>query len=161
MSTPTGIKRVAVLCILQHQQQYLLLERLKAPNAGIYTPVGGKIDPFETPKQAAIREVFEETGLTVNEVHFCGILTETSPTNYNWISYVYKAAIAWQQPPTCNEGTLHWVHETELNTVPTPTTDAHIYHYVQQQQKFILDAVYDADLNLIAFQELIHHSNLL
>jgi 8-oxo-dGTP diphosphatase len=160
MSIPAGIKRVAVLCILQHQQQYLLLERLKAPNAGMYTPVGGKIDPFETPDQAAIREVFEETGLTVNEVHFCGILTETSPTNYNWVSYVFKAAIHWQPAPACNEGTLHWVHETHVANIPTPTTDAHIYKYVQQQQPFILDAVYDDQLNLITFRELIHGTNL-
>ena len=33
---------------------------------GVYGPPGGHVDPGETPKQAAVRETFEESGLTVN-----------------------------------------------------------------------------------------------
>jgi 8-oxo-dGTP diphosphatase len=39
----------------------MLLRRLKEPHRDNYTPVG-KIEPFENPLDAVIRETFEETG---------------------------------------------------------------------------------------------------
>ena len=43
----------------------MLLKRFKTPNKGLYTPVGGKLEPHESPLNAAIRETFEETGINV------------------------------------------------------------------------------------------------
>ena len=51
---PEGIKRVAVFCIIRSGDQYLLLKRAKTPNQGKFVPVGGKIDPYESPIQAVI-----------------------------------------------------------------------------------------------------------
>ncbi len=51
---PFGLKRTATLCILRNDNNCLLLKRLREP------PVGGKLDPFESPLNAAIRETFEE-----------------------------------------------------------------------------------------------------
>ena len=34
----------------------------------MYTPVGGKIDPYESPYDAAIRETFEETVIKVDKM---------------------------------------------------------------------------------------------
>jgi len=65
MTIPEGLKKTAVLCVLKHGENFLLLKRLKEPNKDSYTPVGGKLDPFESPIKAAIRETWEETGLTV------------------------------------------------------------------------------------------------
>ena len=62
MKIPTGLKKSAVLCVLKNQDSFLLLKRLKEPNKELYTPVGGKLDPFENPNQTAIRETREETG---------------------------------------------------------------------------------------------------
>ncbi|MBK8349386.1 MAG: NUDIX domain-containing protein [Saprospiraceae bacterium] len=49
------MKRVAVFCIIKSGDQYLLLKRAKVPNQGKFVPVGGKIDPYESPLQAVIR----------------------------------------------------------------------------------------------------------
>lgn len=149
----TGLKRPAVLCILHSAQAMLLIRRNKEPNLGKYVPVGGHIDPYESPRDAAIREVQEETGLAVDEVRFCGVLVETSPTVYNWISFVYAAEIERFEPPTCREGNLEWVEVAQLEGLPTPATDGHIYRLVAEGRRFVLDAAFDAELNLLILQD--------
>jgi 8-oxo-dGTP diphosphatase len=155
-----GLKKVAVICILKHQDIFLLLERLKEPNKDSFTPLGGKIDPFETPLDTAKRETWEESGIVVEDIDFCGILTETSPTKYNWTSYVYMAETDYQEAPECNEGILKWINADEIVNIPTPKTDWHIYEYALKKQKFIFDAVYDIDLCLLEMSELIENRKL-
>ena len=73
-------KKIASLCVIKNKSKFLLLKRINEPNIGKYVPVGGKLKDHETPKKAAKREIFEETGLKFNKLEFCGVLTETSPT---------------------------------------------------------------------------------
>jgi 8-oxo-dGTP diphosphatase len=51
--------------------QVLLCRRGKPPNLGTWTLPGGAQDIGETTEEAARRELMEETGLTVGELHFC------------------------------------------------------------------------------------------
>lgn len=155
MYVQEGQKQVAVLCVLRHNDSYLLLKRLKDPNKDTYTPVGGKLDPYEDPGRAAIRETLEETGIEVRSLAYCGVLVETSPTRYNWVSMVYLADIERVVPPPCNEGTLEWIGPEGLLQVPTPATDRYIYQFITQSRPFALNAVYDAHLNLLSLHELI------
>ena len=150
---PTGLKKAATLCILKNEDSFLLLKRLKEPNKDMYTPLGGKLDPFESPLQSAIRETWEEAGIKLDSMQFCGILTETSPLSYNWINYVYLAEIEEKAPPLCNEGTLEWIHFDSLLQVPTPKTDWHIYRMILEGKKFVLTAEYDENLDLIQMHE--------
>jgi 8-oxo-dGTP diphosphatase len=145
----TGHKRAAVFCIIKSGRRYLLLQRAKQPNQGKFVPVGGKIDPFETPHDAVVREVWEETGLRISYPEFCGVLTETSPVDYNWISFIYKVDIEFVAAPPCDEGELFWFEEDELKTIDTPPTDWYIYQYIAAGQKFVLNAEYDDQMNLI------------
>lgn len=143
-----GIKKVATICVLKNGDHFLLLKRAKEPNKGLYTPLGGKLDPFETPLNAAIRETWEESGIKVNNMEFRGILTETSPVDYNWISYVYLAEIEKQTTAESDEGTLEWMHLDDLLKIPTPKTDLYIYKSLIKGSKFIFNAEYNEDLEL-------------
>lgn len=147
---PMGLKRAAVLCILQSADtdRMLLLRREREPHVGKYTPVGGKLEPFETPEAAARREVFEEAGVDVPDLKLCGILTETSPVKYNWIVYVYVGFVQEFEPPACNEGELTWVPLDDVSRIPTPRTDGYIYELVREKRDFILNAIYDENLEL-------------
>lgn len=49
-------------------QSWLMCLRQKEPYKGLYNLVGGKIEPGETGEQAAYRELFEETGLTREQI---------------------------------------------------------------------------------------------
>ncbi|MBC7234930.1 MAG: NUDIX domain-containing protein [Chloroflexi bacterium] len=151
-----GQKRVAVLCILQSTEAFLLIHRAQDPNRGKYTPIGGKVDLFEGPRQAAYREVREETGLelpSVEVLRFRGVLIETSPTAYNWISFVYSAQVGHFEPPPCREGALEWVPIRCLADIPTPATDLTIYRYVLEGQPFVLDAHWSGELELLTMRE--------
>lgn len=145
-----GLKRAAVLCILRSERGLLLLQRNKEPHLGKYIPVGGGIEPFETPLAAARREIEEETGMSVERLQLRGIMTETSPTKFNWINYVYSADIDGITPPPCPEGTLEWIAKDRLHEIPTPTTDRFIYEYVSRSEFFVFDAVYDETVELVS-----------
>jgi len=153
MSVSIGLKRAAVLCILRSDSGFLLIHRSQEPHLGKYIPIGGKLGPFETPKAAAIREVEEETGVSVENVRLRGIMTETSPTDFNWISYIYTADFAAVTPVKYREGTLEWVEEEQLNNIATPTTDQFIYSYVSKSEFFVFDAVYDEKVELVRLVE--------
>src|SRR3989344_1550753 len=130
MEIPLGLKKVAALCILRSSDKFLLLKRSKEPHKNMYTPVGGKLEPFEEPSVAVKREVFEETGITLKNVIYCGILTETSPVKFNWINYVYVSDIDYIDTPPCNEGALEWVNVENLKKLDTPKVDYFIYEYI-------------------------------
>jgi 8-oxo-dGTP diphosphatase len=151
--TMHGLKKAAVMCILRAGDHYLLLCRNKEPNQGKYVPVGGHIDPHETPRHAAIREVREETGYAIDDVRLCGVLVETSPIDYNWVVFVYSSEVRAFAPPVCNEGQLEWIHLSRITQVPAPATDMYIYDLISRGQMFALDAEYDQNLRLLLLQD--------
>lgn len=155
MPSNDGLKECAVLCILRAGDRMLLLRRQKpGPLYGMHVPIGGHIEPHESPRQAAIREAREEAGVALDGVSFCGILVETSPVAYNWITFIYSAKVEVAfEPPACREGELIWVAREDLPGLPTPATDAHIYAYVAQGRRFVLDAVYDEQVRLVSMIE--------
>jgi 8-oxo-dGTP diphosphatase len=146
---PFGLKKTATLCVLKNGDSFLLLKRKKDPNKGKFTPVGGKLDPHESPKQAALRETFEETGILVNDMKYCGLLTETSPVEYNWTNYVYLAEIDFIMPPPCNEGDLHWINFEDVLRMETPRTDWFIYQYILEGKAFAFNAIFDEEIRLL------------
>ena len=144
-----GLKKAAVFCLMRSGGRFLLLRRAKQPNQGKYVPPGGKIDPHEKPADALVREIREETGMIISNPTFCGVLTETSPTDYNWISYIYVADTEMFDPPACDEGEFFWIDNEALTTVDTPPTDRYIYQYVAAGTPFVFSAEFDENLNMI------------
>ena len=141
------------MVILRNKEQFLLLKRANPPHPGKYLPVGGKLEPFEDPYAAAIRETFEETGLHLDHLSFCGILIESSPTPYNWQSSIYLSDIEYMTPPFCDEGQLEWVPFQKIPKIPTPETDWQIYQYAMIQKPFVFNAIYNEHLSLIKMTE--------
>ncbi|MDK4703563.1 MULTISPECIES: NUDIX domain-containing protein [unclassified Rhizobium] len=68
----------------------LLYRRLKAPEAGCWSIVGGKVDHMEASARAAVREAEEESGLSIGEIDYLcteEVINETD--NQHWISLIY------------------------------------------------------------------------
>jgi 8-oxo-dGTP diphosphatase len=60
------------ICFIKKDNEILLLNRNKKPNMGLWNGVGGKIEINESAYDGVIRETFEETGMTLEEVVFAG-----------------------------------------------------------------------------------------
>lgn len=151
MFVPKGHKQPAVLSILKSGERYLLLKRTKEPHYGLYSPVGGKIDAYESPENAVIRETMEETGIKIINPKFCGTIVETSPTKYNWICFVYFSEIEYSETINCNEGILEWIDSKDLQNIPMPKTDQIIYSYIAENKYFQLAVEYDKNMNILSF----------
>ena len=93
MSAKPGIDFPGVgagLVILRDDGKVLLCRRLKAPEAGFWNIVGGKVDPMEPSSEAARREAEEETGLKIGKVDFLCMTEEIIEADQqHWISLIY------------------------------------------------------------------------
>ena len=69
------------LCYLEDGDRYLLLHRTKKKNDENHDKwigVGGKFEDGESPEDCLLREVREETGLTLTHYRYRGIVTFVS-----------------------------------------------------------------------------------
>lgn len=161
-----GKKRAVSLCILETDNEYLLIRRGKRKNqkedcTNQYIPIGGKLEALETPEEAVIREIKEETGIPLENPKLMGVVTETSPLpKYNWILYIFTAKIKKQKTIECEEGYFEWIKKEEVTTLPTPEIDQKIYEYVKRNQKFIIHTIYDEDLTLQSAYEYLEEKKL-
>lgn len=65
--------------LFDDEDRVLLVKRGKQPGRGLWTVPGGRIDPGESPAEACIREVAEETGLTVSVIELAEVVERQSP----------------------------------------------------------------------------------
>jgi 8-oxo-dGTP diphosphatase len=125
--------RIACLCDLRDaQERILLLRRLKAPNQGLCSPIGGKlhVDEGESPAQCAQREIKEEAGLDIpiERIHLIGLVSERAfEGRGHWLMFVYRVLGAVEVAAhDIREGRLDWFRPEELEKLPLPDTDRRI-----------------------------------
>ncbi len=113
---------LTTLCYIEKDEKYLMLHRVKKENdlnKDKWIGVGGKFEPGETPEECLLREVKEETGLTLTSYKFRGIITFISD---EWgVEYMhlftadaYEGELPEQAMRDCDEGELVWVPKTEI-----------------------------------------------
>jgi 8-oxo-dGTP diphosphatase len=70
----------------------LLVQRIKAPEAGCWSLVGGKVDFLERAAKAAQRETLEEVGLKIEAGPLLCLIEMIGIDDQHWISPVYRAS---------------------------------------------------------------------
>jgi 8-oxo-dGTP diphosphatase len=95
-----------------------MVHRTKKENdmhMGKWNGLGGKLESGETPEECAIREIREESGLTVTKPTFKGILTFPGFANdEDWYAFIYTAHEFEGELIDSPEGTLKWIDDEEL-----------------------------------------------
>ena len=69
---------ITTLCYIENDGKYLMLHRVKKQNdinKGKWIGVGGHTEDQESPEECLLREVKEETGLTLTSYKFRGLVT--------------------------------------------------------------------------------------
>ena len=100
-----------VLCYLEKDHQFLMLLRNKKKediNTKKWIGVGGHIEKGESIEQALVREVKEETGLSLKSYSYRGELLFIND-DFKEIMYLFTSNDFTGELIECNEGELHWV----------------------------------------------------
>ena len=115
------------LCYIRRGSEYLMLHRIKKKNdlnQDKWIGVGGKFEDKESPEDCVLRESWEETGLTLTDYRYRGLVTFVSdkyPTEY---MHLFTADGFTGELKECDEGVLEWVPYDKLMALPHWEGDA-------------------------------------
>ena len=139
------------LCYLENERgEYLMLHRVKKKNDvnhDKWIGVGGKFEPHESPEDCLLREVREETGLTLTEWRWRGVVTfcyETEPAEQMFLF----TATGWtgEMRSDCDEGTLEWVPKSRVTELPIWMGDRLFFRLLgEERPPFLLKLEYKGD----------------
>ena len=126
----------STLCYIENPQgEYLMLHRIKKKNDlnhDKWVGVGGKFEDGESPEECVLRETREETGLTLTDYQYRGLVTFVSDQWETEYMHVFTATGWIGSLIECNEGVLEWIHKDQLMTLPLWAGD-----------KLFLDLIHD------------------
>ena len=139
----------STLCYLENPQgEYLMLHRVKKKvdiNKGKWIGVGGGFEEGESPEDCALRETWEETGLTMTDYRFRGIVTFDCEGQETSLMHLFTAT-AWTGELTeCNEGDLEWIPKEKVYDLPIWEGDRIFFRLLEEERPFFsLKLSYDA-----------------
>ena len=109
------------LCYIERGDQYLLLHRVKKENdlnRDKWIGLGGKFEPGESPEECLLREVREESGLTLTRWRFRGIVTFVSDQWGTEYMHLFTADAFEGEIGPCDEGVLEWIDKSDFAALP-------------------------------------------
>lgn len=109
------------LIYIENDSKYLMLHRTKKEhdcNKGKWIGIGGKFNETESPEECVVREVKEETGLTLLSMEYRGIVTFVSDDNFTEYMHIFWSKDFSGTLCECDEGELEWVEKSKMNALP-------------------------------------------
>ena len=137
-----------VMIYLEKDNQYLMLYRNKKKkdiNKNKYIGVGGHVEKGETPDEAVVREVKEETGLDLLSFVRRGLVYFVL-NGYEEEMYIYTSLDFKGELIECNEGELSWIDKDKVMSLPIWEGDKYfLKHLLEDEQYFVMRLIYEDD----------------
>lgn len=115
MGHKTENVELTVLCLIQDGNKILLQNRIKDDWKG-YTLPGGHVELGESFVDAVIREMKEETGLTINNPRLVGV-KQFPIDNGRYIVLLFKATEFEGVISSSDEGEVEWIEIDRLSDI--------------------------------------------
>lgn len=112
--------KLTTLCYIEKEDAYLMLHRTKKSgdiSKDMWIGVGGHFEEGESPVECLLREIKEETGLTLTSYRLRGIVTFLSDEAEGEYMFLYTADGFTGELAECDEGELCFVKKSELNNL--------------------------------------------
>lgn len=142
-------RNLTTLCYIERDNAYLMMHRVKKErdiNKDKWIGVGGHFEEGESPEECLLREVKEETGLTLTDFRLRGVITfmtDTFPTEY---MFLYTAEGFTGIMHACDEGVLEWVPKAKVEQLPIWEGDKIFFRLLEERRDFFsLKLRYDGD----------------
>ena len=137
------------LCYLLRGDDVLLLHRVKKENDlnhDKWIGIGGKFEEGESPEECLIREAWEETGLTLTDYQYRGIVTFVSDEWEGEYMHIYTATGWTGELKECDEGVLEWISREKMKTLPQWEGDKIFLRLLEEGAPFFsLKLCYEGD----------------
>lgn len=124
------------LCYIEKDGKYLMLHRVKKKNdlnQDKWVGIGGKFLYGESPEECLLRETLEETGLTLTDYKYRGIVTFLSDRWDGEYMHLFSAYDFKGDMLECDEGNLEWIDKSEVYNLPIWVGDKLFFKLIENR----------------------------